>query len=80
MSKPVRTQEAHLSSRLELHKELLEQKSAHIEELSNTIVQLRDKNDVLQRERDGWKRSSGREGIYGFTLGAIIFLVVGVFI
>lgn len=32
----------------------------------------------LKVEVAGWKATSKREGIYGFALGAIIFLVIGV--
>lgn len=77
MSKPATSQEDHLKSRLEFHQDLLKEKDAHINELNNAIVNLRDKNDTLQRERDGWKRAGKREGIYGFCLGMLIFFWVG---
>lgn len=32
----------------------------------------------LRKEVEGWKATSKREGIYGFVLGAIIFLVIGI--
>ena len=34
----------------------------------------------LRKEADGWKAASKREGIYGFTLGAIIFLLIGIIV
>lgn len=80
MLKPSTNQEAHLKSRLELHQDLLKEKDAHLKELNTAILRLRDKNDTLKREADGWRRAGRREGIYGFTLGAVIFLVIGTII
>lgn len=34
----------------------------------------------LRKEAEGWKAASKREGIYGFTLGAIIFLLIGIIV
>lgn len=47
------------------------------EEYENERIKLLDKIDRVQREADGWKRATERNGISGFVLGAMVFFWVG---
>lgn len=66
-----------LENRLEIAEHMTELVQKQFDELSGVAQSLRNSNDKLKDERDGWKRATERNGIAGFILGAMIFVWIG---
>lgn len=66
-----------LADRLEMAEHMTKLVQKQFDELAVTARKLRNSNDKLKEERDGWKRATSRNGIAGFVLGAMIFIWIG---